>query len=400
MDAWATQMALPTGFPPGSFITRVEQDEKRAAHKAIGVALFTKLPPNVVSEKAPEPSSFVSVNSPGVSSEIDQSTLEKAAASMTRQELLSVGLHGKKNSKGIEALEYFLLKNPEDPASNAARLRLSRRLLAKGDFAKVKELLSRVALSGTAEEKEKAKLINAYGAASEKGARQGFEIFGALASDQTLTPELRSHAMRLAAGHAHAAREYTTAVLAFRQLEAEAPSLAEREEAALQLCGLQVELVGRGKGDWPEAILSCEDLANRPGVSRQIKATAELMRFECLSHSGRTKEALAACESYLKEYTDIGREYVSASTWYGVLLVKSGRREEAVEALKGVLELEVNPADKFGGHEPKARAAYWLAFLALQRDDMASRDNYINYIKTTYPQSLEAQKLSALLPTR
>jgi len=405
MDAWAVSQSLPSSFPGKRFIVELEEDSSRSRSAGKGpekvAPAFASLPRvDKLTQEAPDAASFVMITVAEPVAELTPEVLKKSAASMARPELLAVGFQGKSNGQGIEALERILAQKSQDPVANAARLRLSRRLLARKEFARVQELLEMVSSSGTADEKAKARMIKAYADSSRLGQKAGFEIFSDIASDESLPVALRSHAMRIAAGHAHASQSYTTAVLAFRQIESEAPSAAERSEASLQLCGLQVELVGRGKGKWAEAIRSCEELAARPGISREIKATADLMRFECFSHSGQNDKALAACENYLKQYPDIRREFVSASVWYGVLLVHAGRREEAAEALKSVLELEISSSDKFGSHEPKARAAYWLAFLALQRDDLEDRDHYVNYIKTELPESLEASRLSALMPAQ
>lgn len=405
MDAWTARQALQEPFPQDAFVVTLDEqfaDAKgEGADGAYTAHKHSSFPPlsSVRSADKREPSDFVMVTVPEAQSGDAELLQGKGIPELSRSELLVRGFNGKKNSEGIESLERFLDEFPDDPTANAVRVRLARRVLAQKKYDRFDELLNAVRANGSSEERQKAEIVRAYAEAGRNGARAAYDAFAQMAVDQKNDSDLRAHAMRMAAGHAHAAREYTSAVLCFRQLEAEAPSLEERQEAALQLCGLQFELVGRAKGSWDEVIESCDKLCDDPDVPQALKATANLMRFEAMFHAGYVQDALSACEAHLRLYPNIKREFISATTWHGALLVHVGRRQEAIPVLQSVLEMEISSSERFGGHYPKARAAYWLAFIALQQGDLASRDYYVNYIRENFAQSQEASKLAVLLPS-
>lgn len=397
MDAWATHQYLPATFPEGRFITEWTEDSNaRPLKTASPVELVARISTALPQTLAPDPVYFVTPQVPGLSPVPDNQSEQANIMTASSKELLSVGFQAKTNSEGASALKTFLQTNPNDALANAARIRLARRLLAQKDYRGARALLTEVLSSGSLEERKKARLVAAYVENSSSGSEAGYAAYLAVAKDTSLEPELRSHALRLAAGTAHAANAYTSAVLAYRQIASEAPSHPERHEAQLQLIGLQIELVGRGKGTWDEVISSCNALCDDALVAREIKATANMMRFETMFHAGYKAEALAACEAHLRLYPDIRREYIAAKTWYGALLVYAGRREEAKTVLHEVLDMDISKGEKFGSHEPKARAAYWLGFIAAQAGDASVQQYYVHYITSKFPHSTEAQKAHTL----
>ena len=399
MDAWATNRSLPTEFPTDRFIDKwgmesVQSDLPRASTPRLVPPIKLTAP----SMRQVEPGEFVSVAIPALKPYAYSIEDGLDVSSLNREDKLSVGFLGKKNSHGVEALESFLREYPSDSFVNTAKIRLARRLMAQKRFADSEKLLGEVIVGGGAEERNKALLILAYVKNSTKGYHEGYAAFLAIAQDLALDGSVRSHALRMAAGSAHAAQEYTSSVLTFRQLENEAFSLPERREAKVQLCGIQMELVGRAKGNWGEVIASCDAICDDPEFEHEFKATANLMRFEAMFHAGYIEDALVECRKHLELFPDVRREFVSAVTWHGALLVHANQKEEAKKVLKRVLEMEIASKDKFGGHEPKARAAYWLAFIALQEANFSERDRYVDYLRTNFPKSPETNKISQMQP--
>jgi hypothetical protein len=315
---------------------------------------------------------------------------------MNRFELLSAGYQAPKNTSGILALESFLAKEPNSTEANGAKLRLTRRLLAKKQYDRAYELLGDVLKGGSSLEKQKARMLYAYVQSAERGPGAGQRAFVQIAKDESLDKATRLHALRQVAANAHVAQDMTSAVLAFKQLGVIAPTAAERADARLEHAGLAFELVGRQKGTWDEVLVLCSEVAAMSGASRQTIATARLMHLEAQFYLGKYALALQECDALLSSHRDVRREWITVLVWKGVLLTKLGRSSEAESVLQSVLSEDIADSDKFGNHEPKARAAYWLAHLAVLRGDTVSRDTYCDIIKRDYPQSIEASRANNL----
>lgn len=324
MDAWAVKTALPGSYPRGFIAsipttadvsTLIGIDENSDDFPVTGVFPFESLPAQsnpltgFTGDVASDPKEFVSVGIPEDSIALTSALTDQPTESLTRQELLVLGSKAKNNTVGTQALSRFLNENPGDPDTNAVRLRLARRLLAKEEFAKVKENLSQVKANGSAMEKRKARVITAYLAGMEKGRRAGFSAFKKLADDTNLPAKLRSHAMSRAARHAHAAHEYTTAVLAYNQIIRQSPVLKERMEARLERCAAMFELVRRGKGEWPEVIAACGALKIRAGAPEAVRMGASLMEFEAHRFANEFEKSYALGKAFLDEWGEDPKAY-------------------------------------------------------------------------------------------
>jgi tetratricopeptide (TPR) repeat protein len=340
--------------------------------------------------------SLVEVTIPGVtdvSGTVDSDAVMQGPAANSKENLLAAGFRGTKNSEAAKALDSFLQAYPSDPAGNKVRLRLARRIMARKEFGRARELLAVVQAQGNSEEKAKVHLIGAYLPGHESGSMATWKSFSALADDQSLSAQIRVHAMWRAAAAAHAAQELTSSVLAFKQLSLVLKHPADRWEAEVELAGLYFELVGREKGNWQDVVNACESIRRASDAPKKCRATASLMHMEAQYYAGHTEIALNECVGFLVEFSDFRREYTSALVWRGVLLAELNRDDAAVLALRKVLDLNITSQDKFGNHEPQARAAFWLAHLSSKKGDSSAAEQYRSYIRSSYPKSSEALKL-------
>jgi tetratricopeptide (TPR) repeat protein len=299
----------------------------------------------------------------------------------------------------IDALVRYLGKAPQQHA-DTAKIMLGRHLLRAKRFQEAETVLSEVASGTTGTKQAEAELALAYVTYFSGDRKKALEEFRAVAADDDAPPQVRLDAMRRAAGIAHLQLDYPNAWLAFSELEAAAPNDAMRAEARLQLAGLALELAGRAKGRYYEVIPLCEAVTSLPEAPRELKATAELIHLESLFFLGEKEYALNEAEAFIREYPDAPRERTSARVWKGVILTQLSRESEAAPVLEALLEEDLTADHKFGGHEPKAMAALWLARIETTRGDREKRDEYLNLIVREYPGTREAREAMQILGIR
>ena len=323
--------------------------------------------------------------------------LAKPAAQMTKDELFSVGRDAT-SDVAVPALERFLSEYPNDAAANSARIRLARRLMARREFDRVEALFERVKATGSYEQKYLAALFQVYGRSRRDGQAASLEQYRALANDAAAPPGVRWDAMRRVAGTAHAIKDYPTAWLAFEQIAETSPDPAAAAEARMGLAGLAFELTGRGKGQWDEVRQYCDEVTSDPNAPRNVRATAALMHLETRFNETAYEQMLKEIEKLLASYSDSVRETSMALIWKGIGLIRLDRLAESEEVFKTLLRMEIPDNEKFANKEPHAKAAYWLAWLAMQKRDNAARDQHLRYLRDNYPNTRDwrdAQKLYA-----
>ncbi len=316
--------------------------------------------------------------------------LDRDPQSLSTNELIAVGFDAPRNPEGIPALQSFLRNNPSHPKRQLANLRLARRLMGRKDFEGVRTALAQVSANGSASEKAMAEVLTAYTKLYQESYADAYTEFCTVACNTTLSDDIRIDAMRRAAGAAYADRNLVEAFRSYSQLKEAPVSNALKAEAAKELAGLAFEIKSiKGEGDWEEVRAYCQRAKAMPGASRAIQATCELMYLETFFNEERFDECLTLAETFIGEYSDIRREWILAKVWKGVCLAKLGRFVEAEQALSPLLSETVAADEKFGGQEPLAKAAYWLAWLAMQQGDMIARDRYLTFLETNHPESPE-----------
>lgn len=323
----------------------------------------------------------------------DSALLGRDRASLSADELIAVGFDAPRNPDGVPALEDFLQRHPSHPKRQLANLRLARRLMGRKDFDGVRAALSEVSSEGSDSEKAMAKILTAYARLYEGPYEDAYTAFCEVACDPTLSDDIRTDAMQRAAGAAYADRNLVEAFRSYSQLQDAPVSATLRAEAAKELAGVAFEIKAiKGEGDWEEVRAYCQRAAAMEGASRSVRATSELMYLETYFNENRLEECLGLAETFAGEYSDVRREWMLARVWKGVCLAKLGRFSEADQSLAPLLSEPLADDEKFGGQEPLAKAAYWLAWTAMQQGDTAARDRYLTYLETNYPESSEHEQ--------
>lgn len=372
-DAWAYSKNFSPGAAPDARAAII-QDASKSARTVKSTAETNVLPiempflseeelATTASKSAASPVKADEAKSLVASEPVPAELLSKSAASMTKQELVAVGMNASKNAQGVPALERFLSENPNDVQANQARLRLARRLLGRKDIAGARQLLETVKSSGADSEKSSARLIEAYVDLADS-AKDPFNSFRAIANDPSVSPASRRDARLRIANAYHSKKNPATSWLAFRQIERDS-NTAQQTEAKVQLAGLAFELAGSGKGSWPDVRKFCDAVTTSQNAAGDAKATAALMKLETYFEEGNMDSCLAAIDAFLAQYpTTPRREVAMAKLWKGIALTKKNNFAAAKPALAEVTQLPLDAADKFKGKEPHAIAYAWLGWIA------------------------------------
>lgn len=396
-EAWVYKSKLGTQIAPGCFVAR--SDHMRNLLGPPNCEAIMPFNVHGLDEAEPEHGAkywesggFQLINP--ISSEL----LQKDPVLMTREELLVVGLSAARYpDHGVAALEQFLAQFPLDPLRNRAVLILARMLGRGTDFARADALLAEVRSTGSMEERAMALFLSAHLEVNRKRHAIAFHAFCSVANDTSNPPSLRHEAMSRAAACAHVSNQYPEAWLAFRQIRATAQTGAEAANAQLEMAGLAFELVSRGKGgDWAQIRELCNAVSATTGVLPETQATASLMHLETLFEEGKFHEALSAVQAFCLSYSDVSREYHMARVWHGLILFRLHLHNEARDVLRSVADSTIGAADKFGGNEPRARAAIWLAWIEHNHGVIESRDHWVNLLRHEFPNSPETQLTQTL----
>ncbi|MCC5878206.1 MAG: SPOR domain-containing protein [Candidatus Sumerlaeia bacterium] len=325
---------------------------------------------------------------------VSESVREKSVTSLSREELLEVGVHDR-NPRGVPALERFIAENPEDPEVNHARMRLARRLMGRGDFVGVNSLLEAVAGDGSAAEVSMARQLQAYSHMHEKGSSQSVEQWRELANDRTHPRSLRLEAMRNAAGAAHSARWFPTAWLAFRDIEGVSDEAQATSEARMQLVGLALELANRDIGSMEEVERLAQSLKDLPDVTKEAMARSELMRLESILFRNDYERVLEEADAFLEEYSEYRKEYACVTVLKGAAMVMLRDFPDAEAILLDATEMELGGRDLFANTDQRATALSWLAYSRLLQGDVQGRIEFLQALEESYSHTLDWERAKA-----
>lgn len=398
--AYAHKAKLREGVAPGCFIVKWNPPDPAPASQALPVDLpfdATDLAPSVV---APPTAHWDAVGLPLEDTlPVDEFTVVLLEASaLPREDVLVIATEASSPTVAVVAQDVFIQDFHVDPDLNRVRLKKAKTVGA-ANLTESTALLDQVAASGTQHEKAVGRLIRAYVTDKSKQRAAARDQFRTLAGDRSLLPSLRRDAMRRVAGISHALHNYPDAWLAYEQIEKTTDDPAVAAEARMARAGLAFELTGRGKGTWEEVRALCESVPTMPQAPRRVRATAALMHLETWFNQEQYNASLAEANALLATYPDIPREWYMAKVWKGISLYRLDRIAEARPVLQQILAAQIPNSEKFGGVEPRARAALWLAFLENGEGNFEARDAVVRLIQAQYPASKECMEVTQLYGT-
>lgn len=397
VEAWIAATRMEKTLAPGAVVRSWEWDGRtlEATRLPIELPFSTEgLSPEV---KAPAAAHYEAVGIIALTPP-EAALLEKPVESMTREELLAVGIGAPRSTEGIPALERFLSENASDPDAHRARLRLVRRILGQKDFVRAASLVEQVLASGTPEQRQVASLLSAYVLYHERKLPDAFEAFRQLAGDPGQPPSLRREAMRMAAGVAHAQKLRDVAYLAFEQVERTACDPAVAAEARMQRAGLAFELVGCEKGSWDDARALCRSAEAMPDAPDATRATARLMFAETFFKERNYDRTAQEADRLIADFPNVTRERVTAMYWKARSLQELHRADEALAVYAAIEKETITPQELFPALNVKARALSEPARIHRHRGNLEAARALETRLLETYPDSREAQQLKKSTP--
>jgi tetratricopeptide (TPR) repeat protein len=322
-------------------------------------------------------------------------TLRSSPEALDAEKLLSVGYQKNDRALAIRALEIYLERYPNASDANWARYTLALHHFREKRLEDTEALLKAILSGGDSRVVPHARLSRAYTMVSTANREEAQKAFHELANDPSLPAPIRLEAMSRFARFAHSRGMHAEAWLAFDQWKKHARTPVEAAEAEMQQAGLAFELVARGGSTWQETRDLCDRVVENPDAPHSVKATAALMNLEAYYCDGKTTEALHAAEAFCREYYDVHREYSVGLSWLGTILSDLRCHEESEKVFMRLMEMDISATQKFRNVEPQAAGAFWLAWLAGRKGDMAGRDSWLQVLHTRFPHSRQAKEAEA-----
>jgi hypothetical protein len=441
-DAWASQKLSTNQTVRSGFITNLDADP---ADSSVSV----KLPfdtSGLVGEEgaldrtaADDQAVRTYMQNAGLeeNEELPNNLQTKPVEQLNRDELIRVGVSARDDARGVQSLNQFIAKTPDDARENKARLRLARRHIRADRIEDASVPLQEVEQSGTPEEKALARFIRTYGKIRKNGGVAAWDDLVALNADANLPaalkPEVRRavsevalarsmsdyragsldsaknsllllagdvqvptknrwRALRYAAAAAHRKGEFATSWLTYRFIERNHPDPAAVADARVRLTGLAKELAHRGIGSMKGVERFAEAAAAKEGVTTEARATIELMRLEAIFEQEKYTELLPQVDAYVSQYSAIKRESNTAAVLKGAALVKLGRLEEAKPILEGVASRDIPANERFANLDPRAQALEWLAQGSTRSGDKTAAQGYLDQLSQRFPDSREKER--------
>ena len=254
-------------------------------------------------------------------------------------------------------------------------------------------MLNHVINAGSSDEKHSALFVRAHIKRYRGKPGEAFTEFRALANSASVPPGLKRQCMRLAAGCAHAAKNYPDAWFSFSHIAETDTDPAAVAEARVELAGLAWELVYCGKGTWDETRALCEVILQDPNTPHRFKATAAIMHLETWFNEQNYTKSLAEAEDFLRNYSDVKREAGLVRVWRGLNLLNLRRVAEAKAALEEAALQDLASDELFAGDDPRAVASSWLVFVAKAQNQNTDVQRWSTILSSKYPQSKAAQNL-------
>lgn len=408
-EAKAWQHLAAAHLPEGAFIAADEQPRPWFRVKApialpLSEAWLSSLTPDLEYQTDYDPAPPAPAEAAALLAAADLSQLNA-------DQILLKGTHTRNLDESIAILENGIHRFGAQPEGAALRLRLARKLMAKGDYARSDALLAEVRQSGPPAERAKADWVAAYSAHRQKRLEESLQQFKACAALPDLPAVDRMDAvLRVATIIHHRGETKTTnppnedmfeSWFYYRQLgESGAPENV-LAFCALQRLGLEMELAWREKGRLDECVLLAQrSLARYPLASPRIRATFRLMELECEFYLGRRIEFDSAGvylgstpESKAKYNTTIAlaqalrrdmptelRENLSSYYFEALAQAHMNNYEEAISLLEIVMNQDIPDYAQFGGTDKKIECGKWLAFLHQQLNRPDKHDEYMRIV--------------------
>ena len=392
-EVWSSKERLPKTVFPGCFITSGTLPENVSPSAQLPIERPFSNP--VSAESDEQTDRVLEVGGMGPKKSVSAAKSAVPVWQLGSADLLDASLNGNpEDGRTDEARERLLSERPGDSKSNQVRLRHARQLGHEKNYNEAEALLNHTINTGTADEKLAARFIRAHVKRYRGEPNTAFQEFRSLANASDVPPALRRRSMRLAAGSAHAAKNYPDAWFSFAQI-AETDSNPEViAEARMEQAGLAWELVLCGKGTWEETRALCDVVLLDPAAPHKTKATAAIMHLETWFFQENYTQCLSEVEQFMATYADVRREAGLVRVWRGLSLLNLRRIPEAKVALEEAATQELADNELFAGTDPRAVACSWLVFVARAQNDSEALQRWTDLLNTRYAGSNAALSIA------
>jgi len=193
----------------------------------------------------------------------------------------------------------------------------------------------------------------------------------------------------------------------YKALEKEAKSKADKGFAALHLAAVNLEMeraIKDENGDYPINYDLVIELCNKalevaPESEKETRATASLIKSECLYYSQDPDKAIEAFKDLLGKYSPEEKCRTQTAFAQYMLAMAYMKKQDAPNAEKSFQKVltDFKDAPNFKGNNVQATSLLWLAQMTFDQEKYEESSQYISQIKTLYPDSSEANMASNLL---
>ena len=187
----------------------------------------------------------------------------------------------------------------------------------------------------------------------------------------------------------------------YDDLEKDAQTDSDRGYAAMQKAALALE-TERTLADTKEeykinynlVIAMCDRaLDMTPESDKKTRATADLIKSECIYYSQSKQEALNSFKTLLGKYSqekDCQTPCSFAEYMIAMIYMKCEDYDNAQEHFKKILT-DYKSATNYKHNNIQALSYFWLANIASKNGQTDLAKQYLNQLNTEYPESLEAK---------
>jgi TolA-binding protein len=392
-EAWVFKSRLKEVEIPGCEVVSWNWDGRTLEENTLPIEL--PFEPDIISTLPRDAECRLYYEDRGEPSQDEQAALDAVSMEgLNEEQLYYRGDWGDTDLVAIPSLEYLLEEYPFSDIAHKARLRLSRRYMARQKYEEAQKLLDEVSTHGTAEEKSKAKLLSAYLFLYKTDSKTDqYNAFIEAANYSEMIPEDRLEAMLRAAALAHKLYRFTTAWLAYSQIEKAVDTPKIVTFAKMQKSALAFELVGRDVGQWEETRKLCEIAESVDNAPDNVAATARLMWAETFFKQKEYQKALEEMERLRQDYPNVERECATALYWIGRCQYFLGQYDQAIETFSALENEPVEVTKLFAALNVKSRGLLEKARLMMRQNQTEEAKAVLAELVEKYPDSNEAKDL-------
>jgi TolA-binding protein len=241
--------------------------------------------------------------------------------------------------QAISAFRMLIERFPQSPKIPAARLMLAYWLLEAANVAAAETEFEKVVVEfPDRPESGEARLRLAYINLRNHKDGEALKLFRELATTVSgITPDVQAEAALRTAALYHRGKDLVTSDQWYAAIEQKISDPETQAFAAMQRCGISLELAWNGKRTFDSVRTQCKAvLISYPGAAKETRATAAVMMLETLCYQQRFQEAVSL-EPIVLPDTAGSASGALASYWLAKAHFEIGEASKASQILQGII---------------------------------------------------------------